>query len=207
MKKSFFILFLAFIFMPQSSMATNITCPWHFCTNDERTELIDIYWKAIQTEPEVDISRKTLESRYGDYTHDKDYKEHMEGKSTGNFKTVLKKQKAYIAEFSGNKTEKSFTRDKDILVGYALLDSKNNIGLMYNSAGSLTYIEVYSSSYPRALYITRRFSRNGSLSSASYYITPESAFIYYSNGGFQGYWNGETLFDKKNKSIYASIIY
>lgn len=193
--------------MPQSSMATNITCPWHSCTNEERTELIDIYWKAIQTEPEADISRKTLKNIYGDYARDKDYKEHLEGKSSGNFKTVLKKQNVYIANFSGSKAENAYTSYKEILVGYALLDSKSNIGLIYNSAGSLTYIEVYSSSYPIAPYITRRFNRNGSLNSSSYHITSENAFTYYANGGFQGYWNSETLFDKQNRNTYSSIIY
>lgn len=204
MKKSFFILFLALIFVPQSSMATDIPCPWQNCTVEQREELIDRYRKEIQQEPNVDISRKTLESLYGDYTRDKDYKEHMSGKSTGKYRTIMKKQKVYAAEWTHGGV-KSY--NQDMIVGYVLLDTTNNIGLMYNSAGALTYIEIYSSAYPGTPYIVRRFQKNGTLNLTTYYIAPKNAFLYQPEGGFRGYWDKGTIFDKKNRNTYSSIIY
>lgn len=180
---------------PTKPIEASITFDWISKTQLQRNENIEQIRKSLfDSTPIVKYDKKQFQAKYSEFLKNKnyltDYEEISQGKKEDS-------DKLYCGFFVRN-----------MLVAYGIQYKKNMKNIYYyNALGSLRWIDIFSSSYPKFPYWSYQYDNRGKMVAAYYYLSNADQYVFSPDRTFMGRWYNDKMYNKKAKVVMTRSNY
>lgn len=140
---------------------------------------------------EIRFTKDGFKKKFAAYKKDKDFKLHYMLANNG----VTEDEDAKYC---------AFYYKKNTLVMYAVqYKNQPQYAFYYSAFGRLYYTDIMSDEYPDFPYTSMQYNKTGQLKSAIYFVSKDMQYMYDPEGGFQGLWYKDKMYDKNGKQTLS----